>query len=111
MRLRVLLFALAAAVPGGDLRAALPCDLPLARRATVARVLDGETLRLDDGGEVRLLGILAPRPPAWLRKRDSWPPAEAARAALAGLASPRAPRSRSTVARRSATGAAAPWPR
>jgi len=86
MRLRVLLFALAAAVPGGDLRAALPCDLPLARRATVARVLDGETLRLDDGGEVRLLGILAPRPPAWLRKRDSWPPAEAARAALAGLA-------------------------
>lgn len=29
----------------------------------VAAVLDGETLRLDDGGEVRLIGALAPRPP------------------------------------------------
>ena len=41
----------------------------------VAAVLDGETLRLDDGGEVRLIGALAPRPP----DRD------AARRALADL--------------------------
>ncbi len=51
-------------------------------RGTVAAVIDGDTLRLADGREVRLAGILAPKPAAG----DSAAAAGAARAALAGLA-------------------------
>src|SRR5688500_18451436 len=37
------------------------CELEAGPRRTVARVVDGETLALDDGSEVRLVGALAPR--------------------------------------------------
>lgn len=45
------------------------------------RVLDGETVVIDDGREVRLIGALAPKPDTLLTAPDDWPPArEAARA-------------------------------
>ena len=54
--------------------------------ATVARVVDGDTLVLADGREVRLFGILAPKPPLGRPDSEPWPLADAAKAALAELA-------------------------
>lgn len=52
---------------------------------TAVAVLDGETLRLEDGSEVRLAGVLAPRAPDLAADPLDWPPARAARDALAVL--------------------------
>jgi micrococcal nuclease len=72
---------LALAVP-----AASECRLEPGPRRTVTQVLDGETLRLDDGSEVRLAGALAPRGiDAGVSDAD-WPAAVAARTALQTLA-------------------------
>jgi micrococcal nuclease len=47
----------------------------------VIRIIDGETLVLDDGQELRLVGALAPKPDALSAGANEWPPAgEAARA-------------------------------
>jgi micrococcal nuclease len=43
-------------------RANADCALEPGPTRAVARVLDGETLALDDGAEVRLIGALSPRP-------------------------------------------------
>jgi len=75
-----LLVSLSNAVP-----AAASCDLTDIRSGVVAQVIDGETFTLEDGGEVKLLGVLAPTAPAWWKRTDAWPPAEAARAELARL--------------------------
>jgi len=61
------------------------CDLSEGRTGIVARVIDGETLSLEDGGEVKLLGLLAPTAPAWWKQARPWPPAEAAKRELARL--------------------------
>ena len=58
--------------------------LPALETASVAKVLDGGTLTLDDGKIVRLAGIEVPLPP--LGEPDDWPWSEAARRALAALA-------------------------
>ncbi len=72
---------LALAVP-----AASECRLEPGPRRTVTQALDGETLRLDDGSEVRLAGALAPRGiDAGVSDAD-WPAAVAARTALQALA-------------------------
>lgn len=65
----------------------------------VVRVIDGETLLLDSGEEVRLIGALAPKPdtfsaePRDAHRRDvhgrDWPPAQDAVAALEALVSDR----------------------
>lgn len=50
-------------------------------RHHVVRVIDGETVELDNGREVRLMGAMAPRPNALTVDVATWPPArEAARA-------------------------------
>lgn len=51
----------------------------------VAEVLDGETVRLEDGREVRLVGALAPRPARLDSAAADWPPAREARRALEAL--------------------------
>jgi len=63
----------------------------------VARVIDGDTVVLDDGREVRLIGALAPKPDLSLasaeepgsredsNSRENWPPATASRRALEAL--------------------------
>lgn len=51
----------------------------------VADARDGETLRLEDGREVRLIGALAPRPGVSLGEIRNWPPADETRRALARL--------------------------
>ena len=61
------------------------CDLPLGETVAVASVIDGETLGLKDGREVRLLGILAPAaPPDWEGPKP-WPFSVQSRQALTDL--------------------------
>jgi micrococcal nuclease len=52
----------------------------------VARIIDAETVRLDDGSEVRLIGALAPRASDVGAQRGVWPPEQAAILALTSLA-------------------------
>ncbi len=74
--------ALLAAFPGA---AHAACETQALRTATVAQVIDGQTLRLEDGGGVRLIGALAPEAPRWWKNTKPWPPAERARRVLEEL--------------------------
>ena len=80
----VILTILLAGLPAA---AAAPLPPPLADggTATVAGVIDGDTVRLDDGRQVRLVGIQAPKLPLGRPEFEKWPLADAAKAALAGL--------------------------
>ena len=61
------------------------CETKASHKAAVAEVTDGQTLRLDDGSEVRLTGVLSPQAPNWWKDDKPWPPAGAARKALRAL--------------------------
>ncbi len=78
-----------AGIAGGALwpAPAAACDLPAGETATVASILDGETLELTDGRTVRLIGIKAPSPPLGWTGDGPWPFVTAAKAALSKLAS------------------------
>jgi micrococcal nuclease len=52
---------------------------------SVARVLDGETVVIDDGRELRLIGALAPRALDADAEPGAWPPEAATTEALRGL--------------------------
>lgn len=56
-------------------------------KATVAEVLDGETLKLSDGRIVRLIAAKAPAPPLGWRGDDPWPLVEESKLALNKFAS------------------------
>lgn len=70
-----------------DVLPAVACDLSDPETGTVAAVIDGETLRLTDGRNVRLIGAKAPRPPLGWRGDDPWPFVTEARRELEALAS------------------------
>ena len=53
--------------------AAKSCTLKSGGYRTVARIIDGETLALDDGREVRLIGALAPRASDAGAAPGAWP--------------------------------------
>jgi endonuclease YncB( thermonuclease family) len=74
----------AAAVAAEAIEGAV-CELQAGPRGTVARVIDGETLALDDGSEVRLVGALAPRVVDAAREVPAWPAGDAAAEALSKL--------------------------
>lgn len=61
------------------------CDLPKGDTVAVSSAIDGETLALVDGREVRLLGILAPAPPPNWDGPEPWPFELRAREALSDL--------------------------
>lgn len=72
------------------LAAASPAErLPPLGEGRVAAVIDGDTLELADGRRVRLAGIEAAKPPPGREAERRWPLAEAATAALTGLAAGR----------------------
>lgn len=90
---RVLLIAVPAAIfpargeePRGP-RDADGCPLEPGPIVKAARVVDGDTLALDDGTEVRLIGALAPRP---LFSAKPWRIEETAKAALEEMVAGRA---------------------
>lgn len=61
-------------------------DLVLEAGGTVVAIVDGDTLLLDDGREIRLVGIQAPKLPLGRPDFAPWPLADAAKAALERLA-------------------------
>lgn len=61
------------------------CQLDTGPSRAVTRVIDGESLALDDGSEVKLLGILAPRALDTADGATNWPPERDAIAALSAL--------------------------
>jgi endonuclease YncB( thermonuclease family) len=62
-----------------------PCPLIPGETRAVARVIDGETLGLDDGRRLRLIGALAPRAADVGATAGSWPQENEARMVLAAL--------------------------
>ena len=66
---------------------AIACDLPAGETATVASVVDGETLALTDGRTVRLLGVKAPSTPLGATGDQPWPFVAESKAALERLTS------------------------
>ncbi|MGD9866673.1 MAG: thermonuclease family protein [Hyphomicrobiales bacterium] len=73
---------LALAILNGPASACATEDGSAAKAVTA---VDGETVLLDDGSLVRLVGALAPSAPAWWKKPEPWRAADRARAALAEL--------------------------
>jgi endonuclease YncB( thermonuclease family) len=61
------------------------CQLRAGPTLAVVRVVDAETVQLDDGREVRLIGALAPRSPDMSPNATPWPPEQRAEAALRDL--------------------------
>ena len=68
-----------------DLAITSGCMLPAGPVRAVTRVLDGDTLQLDDGSELRLIGALAPHAGDAGADAGAWPPAEAAQRTLSDL--------------------------
>jgi endonuclease YncB( thermonuclease family) len=80
-----LLCLLLPAAPAGPLPAAEPPSLEFAGQARVVEVVDGDTVVLDDGRQVRLVGIQAPKLPLGRTGFATWPLAHEAKAALEAL--------------------------
>ena len=68
------LLALPAAAVAEENNSASPCTLEPGPVRTVTRIVDGETLVLDDGKVVRLIGALAPRARDANASPGAWPP-------------------------------------
>lgn len=82
------LIAMIAVTPVSLLAADDGCALAVKSRRAVVKIVDGDTLLLDDKSEASLLGALAPAPPTGEVDWTGWPPALAARKALEALAPP-----------------------
>ncbi|MGH6816258.1 MAG: thermonuclease family protein [Hyphomicrobiaceae bacterium] len=80
----LILAAWLAAQPAGTANGR-SCRLEPGERQAVVRVIDGETLALDDGSEVRLIGALSPRSPDSGANATVWPPEREATAELERL--------------------------
>ena len=61
------------------------CDLTKDKSGTVTEIVDGDTLFIDDGTQIRLVGIQAPKLPLGRRGFKPWPLADAAKSVLATL--------------------------
>jgi endonuclease YncB( thermonuclease family) len=84
-RLIFFLFLLLPAGAPGALTAAEPSPLDFAGQARVVAVIDGDTVVLDDGRQVRLVGIQTPKLPLGRIGFETWPLAHEAKAALEAL--------------------------
>lgn len=71
---------------GASAIAGIEAGLAAGGTAVVVEVIDGDTLRLDDGRQVRLVGIQAPKLPLGRPGFIEWPLADVARLALADMA-------------------------
>lgn len=79
-----------AAAPARAARPTIPDALDPGATASVAEIVDGDTLILDDDREVRLVGVQAPKLPLGRPDFEPWPLADEAKAGLAQLALGRA---------------------
>ena len=71
------------AAAADDIR--LPAGLTKGHAATAVEIVDGDTLVLDNGDEVRLVGLQAPKLPLGRKNFKAWPLAGEAKAALSEL--------------------------
>ncbi len=86
-RLAVLLLVLTChAGAGADLVAGASAELVAGASGLVVEVVDGDTLVLEDGTQVRLVGIQAPKLPLGRPSFEAWPLADEAKAALEDMA-------------------------
>lgn len=83
MRRPALIFLIAAVLGAPEAAFALP--LPGEAAGRVVKVVDGDTVALDNGREVRLVGIQAPKLPLGRRGFAEWPLAGEAKAKLQSL--------------------------
>ena len=65
--------------------AQMPNTLQNGGTARVVKVVDGDTVILDDGRQIRLVGIQAPKLPLGRRGFAKWPLADEAKSALENL--------------------------
>lgn len=63
----------------------LLAELKAGERATVVEVIDGDTVLLDDGWQVRLVGIQAPKLPLGRKNFEKWPLADESGSVLAAM--------------------------
>jgi micrococcal nuclease len=82
----LLILALAATVAPAREGAGLPGGLDRGRPGKAVAITDGDTLELDDGRIVRLVGIQAPKLPLGRRNFPTWPLAPESARALSELA-------------------------
>jgi endonuclease YncB( thermonuclease family) len=80
-----LMLVLPGSAQAADLVITSGCTLPAGPVRAVTRVLDGDTLQLDDGSELRLIGALAPHAHDVGADAGAWPLAEEARRTLSDL--------------------------
>jgi endonuclease YncB( thermonuclease family) len=85
MRIVVLALVILACAAPLRLLGAAQSTLDMAERAQVVEVIDGDTVVLDDGRQVRLVGIQAPKLPLGRAGFEAWPLADEAKAELASL--------------------------
>ena len=71
--------------PSGPARPAIPATLETGARQPVTEIVDGDTLYLADGREVRLVGLQAPKLPLGRPDFEPWPLSDDAKAALGRL--------------------------
>lgn len=64
---------------------AAPCDFAGSETVLVSGVIDGDTILLDDGREVRLTGIQAPKLPLGRSDFEAWPLSGEARKAIGAM--------------------------
>lgn len=83
--LSILLFQSWTGAASADLTQDLASDLARGASATVVEVIDGDTVVLDTGGEVRLVGIQAPKLPLSRPNFKEWPLAREAKQELEKL--------------------------
>jgi endonuclease YncB( thermonuclease family) len=83
---RLIALLLVLLVPTSVSLAQMPPELTEGGKALAAEAIDGDTLRLADGREVRLIGIQAPKLPLGRPGFETWPLAGEAKAALEALA-------------------------
>lgn len=88
-RIAAWIWILAAFVPApvaisGETGSPLP-SLEAGERARVVEVVDGDTVLLDDGWQVRLVGIQAPKLPLGRKNFEKWPLADESKTVLEDL--------------------------
>ena len=76
---------LAGVVPSPAQDERTSCTLQVGPTRSVVRIIDAETVLLDDDQQVRLVGALAPRSPDLSPDAEPWPPEQQAAAALRDL--------------------------
>lgn len=86
LRAVALLLALPVSLSSAVTAELASCGLAAVETRTVTAVIDGETLRIETGQDIRLAGIVAPRAMDTASDAPSWPPEDEAVAALTRLA-------------------------